>query len=118
MFGISAYSAAPYSSIAGSIKFGIAPITSSATVTVTTSGQLVYGIGVISGTGTLTGIGGFTAVGEAGINGIATVTSSSKAVWSGNASISSTATIVANGHIQGDNWTDVPVGSNIWLRIG
>jgi hypothetical protein len=118
MFGIGAYSAAPYSSIAGSIKFGIAPITGSATVTVSTSGQFVYGIGAISGTCTLTGVGGFTAVGEAGINGIATVTGSSVVIWSGDASISTTATIGADGHIQGNNWTVVTATSNIWKRIG
>ena len=118
MFGITTFSQSPFSSLGSSVHSGVASILGIGTLVVITSGQLVYGIGSISGTGTLTGIGGFTAIGEADINGIATVTGSSKAVWSGNASISSTATIVANGHIQGDNWTDVPVGSNIWLRIG
>jgi hypothetical protein len=118
MFGINTFSESPFGSLGSSVHRGVASISGIGTLVVTTAGQLVYGIGSISGTGTLTGIGGFTAIGEADINGIATVTGSSKAVWSGNASISPTATIVADGHIQGDNWTDVPVGSNIWLRIG
>ena len=38
--------------------------------------------------------------------------------FAGDASISATGTVIANGHIQGDNWTIVPVTSNTWKRIG
>ena len=52
------------------------------------------------------------------ITGSATLTGSSVVTYSGDASISATGTVIANGHIQGDNWTIVPVTPNTWKRIG
>ena len=50
MFGISAFSQTPFSSLAaGGVQFANASITATATVTVTTSGSLVFGNAVING---------------------------------------------------------------------
>jgi len=118
MFGISAYSEAPYSSLASGVRAGVASITGSATVTATSYGQFIYGKGVISGTGNFTALGGFTAEASASITTFSHVTANGIVIWSGDASISATATIVADGHIQGNNWTVMPVTSNTWNRIG
>jgi len=72
MFGISAFSQSPYSSLAGGTLLGVAVIAATATVTVVTVGTPVFGTAGISGTGT------FTAV-------------SSGQIISGNGSISGTA---------------------------
>ena len=53
MFGISTYSEVPFSSLASSTFNGIAAINGTATVTVLTAGQFVYGTGSVNGTATL-----------------------------------------------------------------
>ncbi len=117
MFGITAFSEDTYSSLANTFS-GVASITGSATVTATSYGQFVYGRGVISGTGNLVAIGGFTATGEASITGTADLHANTSVTYSASSAISGTGDLIADGHIQGNNWTDVPVCSNIWLRIG
>ena len=72
----------------------------------------------ISSTSSLTALGGYTISATPSISGIASVSVASGVIFSADAPISSTVNLTASGHIQGDNWTDVPVGSNIWLRIG
>ena len=52
MFGISTYSEVPFSSLASSTFSGIAAINGTATVTVLTAGQFVYGTGSVNGTAT------------------------------------------------------------------
>ena len=118
MFGISAFSESPFSSLASSTHSGIASIGGTATITVHVNDSLVFGVANISGLANLEALGGFTAEAIVYINATATVTASAKAVFSGDAAISGTGAVTAIGSIQGNNWTVVPVGTNTWLRIG
>jgi hypothetical protein len=138
MFGISAFSESPYSSLAGKtligsgsisatatlttdgfrIRLGDASVNGQATVSVEASSSTVTGNASISGIANLQAIGGFIVDSSGSINGFATLTADANAILAGNASISATATVIADGHIQGNNWTVVPVTLNTWKRIG
>lgn len=118
MFGISAFSESPFSSLASSAFSGIASISGTATMTVHVVDSLVFGVANISGLANLQALGGFTAEVIVNINATAIVTAAAKSVFSGDASISGTGSVTAIGRIQGNNWTVVPVGTNTWLRIG
>jgi hypothetical protein len=115
-----------FSAISTGIRFaspkgtvgGSAAITGNATVVAISAGQLVYGTANIDGTATLSADGNFVATGYASVNGLATVDVQTSVTYSAHASVSGTGNLIADGHIQGNNWTDVPVGTNIWLRIG
>mgnify|MGYP005826120455 FL=1 len=66
----------------------------------------------------MTVLAGLVQSANASILSTATLTASSGVTYSAVGAISSTGNLTAKGNIQGDNWTVVPITSNIWLRIG
>lgn len=117
MFGISAFSKSPFSSISAS---GIvtANIIGTAQIVVTTTVNLFDNIATITATAVVSAIGKMVLAGQASINGIATVTSNANKVSAANASINETTTITAKAYKQGEEWTTVTAGSNTWLQQG
>ena len=55
-----------------------------------------------------------TFAANAEILGVATLSVNGGIIRSANAVFSSTAILAADGHIQGNNWTTVPFGTNTW----
>jgi len=117
MFGISAFSKSPFSSVSAS---GIvyANIVCSAQVVVTTTVDLFDNIATITATAVVSAIGKMILAGKASINGIATVTVNANTVFAAKASINETTTITAKAYKQGEEWTTVTAGSNTWLQQG
>jgi uncharacterized oligopeptide transporter (OPT) family protein len=118
MFGITTFSQSPFSTLGSGLRSGVASITAAATVVVTTSGLFVYGTATILGTSTLGILAGLVSSGTASVSGITTLSALGGVTYLATGAISGTGNLTADGHIQGNNWVDVPVGSNIWLRIG
>lgn len=58
--------------------------------------------------------GNYTANASSSINGIALTSVSASGIYAGLVSVSGIATATAIGRFLGENWTDVPIGSNTW----
>ncbi len=114
MFGLSAFSQVPFSSLAGEIKLAIASITCNAQMEVNIEGIVQGVVNIVTST-TVSALGNLVLSGKSSITALATVTVSARAVYSAIISITNTATITADGYKQGEEWTEVTAGSNTWL---
>jgi hypothetical protein len=117
MFGISAFSKNPFStiSVSGIIS---ANIVCNAQVTVNTIVDVFNNIANINATAIVSALGQLTLNVTSSINGTATVTASANAIFKGSASINETTTITAIGFKQGEEWTTVAPGTDTWLQQG
>ena len=114
MFGLSAFSQVPFSSLAGTVKLAIASITCNAQMEVNIEGIVQGVVNIVTST-TVSALGNMVFSGNSSITALATVTVSAVAVYSAIISITNTATITADGYKQGEEWTEVTAGSNTWL---
>jgi hypothetical protein len=117
MFGISAFSKSPFSTISAS-GIASANIVCSAQVVVTTTVNLFDNIASITANAVVSAIGKMIRNGSASINAIATVTAKVNNIYAAKASINEITTITAKAYKQGEEWTTVTEGSNTWLRQG
>jgi len=114
MFGLSAFSQVPFSSLVGEIKLAIASITCNAQMEVNIEGIVQGVVNIVTST-TVSALGNLVLSGKSSITALATVTISARAVYSAIIFITNTATITAEGYKQGEEWTEVTAGSNTWL---
>ena len=114
MFGLSAFSEVPFSSLVGTVKLAIASITCNAQMEVNIEGIVQGVVNIVTST-TVSALGNLVLSGNSSITALATVTVSAVAVYSAIISITNTATITADGYKQGEEWTEVTAGSNTWL---
>ena len=114
MFGLSAFSQVPFSSLVGEIKLAIASITCNAQMEVNIEGIVQGVVNIVTST-TVSALSNMVFSGNSSITALATVTVSAVAVYSAIISITNTATITADGYKQGEEWTEVTAGSNTWL---
>ena len=117
MFGLSAFSQVPFSSLAGTVKLAIASITCNAVMEVNIEGTVDAIVHIVTST-TVSALGNMVFSGNSSISALATVVVSGVAVYSGIASINATGTVTADGYKQGEEWTTSTAGSNTWLQIG
>lgn len=64
----------------------------------------------------VTALGGMEFAGFANITSEATLYCYPNAIWSGNGVINGNGAMSAIGYIYGEEWTNVPAGTNTWLR--
>ena len=114
MFGLSAFSQVPFSSLVGTVKLAIASITCNAVMEVNIEGTVDGIVHIVTST-TVSALSNMVFSGKSSITALATVAVSAVAVYSAIISISNTATITAEGYKQGEEWTEVTAGSNTWL---
>ena len=117
MFGLSAFSQVPFSSLAGEIKLAIASITCNAQMEVNIEGIVQGVVNIVTST-TVSALSNMVFSGNSSITALATVTVSAAAVYSAIISISNTATVTAKGFKQGEEWTTVSAGTDTWLQQG
>ena len=117
MFGISAFSQVPFSSLVGEIKLAIASITCNAQMEVNIEGTVDGIVHIVTST-TVSALGNLVLSGNSSITALATVAVSAVAVYSAIISITNTGTVTAKGYKQGEEWTTVSAGSNTWSQIG
>jgi len=117
MFGISAFSQVPFSSLAGEIKLAIASITCNAQMTVSVEEVLQGVVNIVTST-TVSSLGNLVLSGKSSITALATVVVSAGTVYSAIISINGTGTVTAKGFKQGEEWTTVPPGTDTWLQQG
>ena len=117
MFGISAFSQVPFSSLAGEIKLAIASITCNAHMEVNIEGTVDGIVHIVTST-TVSALSNLILSGNSSITALATVTVSAGIVYSAIISISNTATVTAKGYKQGEEWTTISPSSDTWLRQG
>ena len=117
MFGLSAFSQVPFSSLAGEIKLAIASITCNAQMEVNIEGTVDGIVHIVTST-TVSALGNMVFSGNSSITALATVTVSAVAVYSAIISITNTATVTAKGYKQGEEWTTVSAGTDTWLQQG
>ena len=75
------------------------------------------GRGDVEGVAISTVQGNYTANANGSINGISLTTVSASGIYAGLASVSGIATATATGRFPGENWNDVPIGSNAWNDV-
>ena len=117
MFGISAFSQVPFSSLAGEIKLAIASITCNAVVEVNIEGTVDGIVHIVTST-TVSALGNLVLSGNSSITALATVAVSAVAVYGAIISITNTGTVTAKGFKQGEEWTTVSAGTDTWLQQG
>ena len=117
MFGISAFSQVPFSSLVGEIKLAIASITCNAQMEVNIEGTVDGIVHIVTST-TVSALGNLVLSGNSSITALATVAVSAVAVYGAIISITNTGTVTAKGYKQGEEWTEVTAGSNTWSQIG
>jgi len=117
MFGISAFSQVPFSSLAGEIKLAIASITCNAQMEVNIEGTVDGIVHIVTST-TVSALGNLVLSGNSSITALATVAVSAVAVYSAIISITNTGTVTAKGYKQGEEWTTVSEGTDTWLQQG
>jgi len=117
MFGISAFSQVPFSSLAGEIKLAIASITCNAVVEVNIEGTVDGIVHIVTST-TVSALGNLVLSGNSSITALATVAVSAVAVYGAIISITNTGTVTAKGYKQGEEWTTVSAGTDTWLQQG
>ena len=117
MFGLSAFSQVPFSSLAGEIKLAIASITCNAVMEVNIEGTVDGIVHIVTST-TVSALGNLVLSGNSSITALATVAVSAVAVYSAIISITNTGTVTAKGYKQGEEWTTVSAGTDTWLQQG
>jgi hypothetical protein len=117
MFGISAFSQVPFSSLAGTVKLAVASITCNAHMEVNIE-NVVQGIVNIVTSTTVSALGNLVLSEKSSITALATVAVSARAVYSAITSINGTGTVTVKGFKQGEEWTTVPPGTDTWLQQG
>jgi len=117
MFGISAFSQVPFSSLAGTVKQAIASITCNAHMEVNIENVVQGVVNIVTST-TVAAFGNLVLSGKSSITALATVTVSARAVYSAIISITNTSTVTAKGFKQGEEWTTVSPGTDTWLQQG
>ena len=117
MFGLSAFSQVPFSSLVGEIKLAIASITCNAQMEVNIEGTVDGIVHIVTST-TVSALGNLVLSGNSSITALATVAVSAVAVYGAIISITNTGTVTAKGYKQGEEWTEVTAGSNTWSQIG
>ena len=117
MFGISAFSQVPFSSLVGEIKLAIASITCNAVMTVSVEGTVEGVVNIVTST-TVSALSNMVFSGNSSITALATVTVSAGIVYGAIISISNAATVTAKGFKQGEEWTTVSAGTDTWLQQG
>lgn len=65
---------------------------------------------------TVTALGGMSFSGFADITAEATLYCYPNAIWSGNGVINGNGAMSAIGYIYGEEWNNLPAGTNTWLR--
>lgn len=117
MFGISAFSKNPFSSI-GTSTLVLANIVCTAQVVVVSTVDVIGNIANITATAVVSAFGQMTRGGQASINAIVTVTTIASKISSASASINETTTIAAKAYKQGEEWITISPSSDTWLRQG
>jgi len=117
MFGLSAFSQVPFSSLAGEIKLAIASITCNAVMEVNIEGTVDGIVHIVTST-TVSALGNMVFSGNSNITALATVAVSAVAVYGAIISITNTGTVTAKGYKQGEEWTTVSAGTDTWLQQG
>lgn len=117
MFGISAFSQVPFSSLAGTVKLAVASITCNAHMEVNIENVVQGVVNIVTST-TVAAFGNLVLSGKSSITALATVTVSARAVYSAIISITNTSTVTAKGFKQGEEWTTVSPGTDTWLQQG
>ena len=117
MFGLSAFSQVPFSSLVGEIKLAIASITCNAQMEVNIEGTVDGIVHIVTST-TVSALGNLVFSGKSSITALATVAVSARAVYSAIISITNTGTVTAKGFKQGEEWTTVSPGTDTWLQQG
>jgi hypothetical protein len=117
MFGISAFSQVPFSSLAGTVKLAIASITCNAAVEVNIESTIDGIVHIVTST-TVSALGNLVFSGNSSITALATVAVSAVAVYGAIISITNTGTVTAKGYKQGEEWTTVSAGTDTWLQQG
>jgi len=117
MFGLSAFSQVPFSSLAGTVKLAIASITCNAVMEVNIEGTVDGIVHIVTST-TVSALSNMVFSGNSSITALATVTVSAATIYSAIISITNAATVTAKGYKQGEEWTTVSAGSNTWSQIG
>ena len=137
MYGFSAFSQSPYSTLpTDNIKLGIAQIEGIGTVTASASRErtaaasitgtailtadgikVLFGDANIHGQVNVIALGSMVESGVASITATATVTASSAIMELGSASIIGKVTLSAIGTTLGEGWVDTPVVINSWSAL-
>lgn len=117
MFGLSAFSEVPFSSLVGTVKLAIASITCNGFMEVNIEGVVQGVVNIVTST-TVSALGNLVLSGNASITALATVAVSGVAVYSAIIAISGTSTVTAKGFKQGEEWTAVTPSTDTWTRIG
>jgi hypothetical protein len=117
MFGISAFSQVPFSSLVGEIKLAIASITCNAQMEVNIEGTVDGIVHIVTST-TVSALGNLVFSGNSSITALATVAVSAATIYSAIISITNTSTVTAKGFKQGEEWTTVSAGTDTWLQQG
>ena len=117
MFGISAFSQVPFSSLVGEIQLAIASITCNAVMQVSVEGTVEGVVNIVTST-TVSALSNMVFSGNSSITALATVTVSAGILYSVIISISNAATVTAKGYNQGEEWTTVSAGTDTWLQQG
>ena len=117
MFGLSAFSQVPFSSLVGEIKLAIASITCNAVMQVSVEGTVEGVVNIVTST-TVSALSNMVFSGNSSITALATVTVSAVAVYGAIISITNAATVTAKGYKQGEEWTTVSAGTDTWLQQG
>jgi hypothetical protein len=117
MFGISAFSQVPFSSLVGEIKLAIASITCNAVMQVSVEGTVEGVVNIVTST-TVSALSNMVFSGNSSITALATVTVSAGIVYGVIISITNEATVTAKGYNQGEEWTTVSAGTDTWLQQG
>jgi hypothetical protein len=117
MFGLSAFSQVPFSSLVGEIKLAIASITCNAQMEVNIEGTVDGIVHIVTST-TVSALGNLVFSGNSSITALATVAVSAATIYSAIISITNTSTVTAKGFKQGEEWTTVSAGTDTWLQQG
>ena len=117
MFGISAFSQVPFSSLAGEIKLAIASITCNAVMEVNIENVVQGAVNIVTST-TVAALGNLVLSGKSSITALANVAVSARVIYSVIISITNTSTVTAKGFKQGEEWTTVSPGTDTWLQQG
>ena len=117
MFGISAFSQVPFSSLAGTVKLAVASITCNAVMEVNIENVVQGVVNIVTST-TVAALGNLVLSGKSSITALATVAVSARVIYSVIISITNTSTVTAKGFKQGEEWTTVSPGTDTWLQQG
>ncbi len=117
MFGLSAFSHVPFSSLVGEVKLAIASITCNAVMEVNIEGTVLGVVNIVTST-TVSALSNMVFSGNSSITALATVAVGAITTYSAIIAISGTSTVTVEGFKQGEEWTVVPSVADTWTRIG